>query len=899
MAGGPMAYEGPPASTLRESRPAPGALCLLAPHTSSPWKASRGVHTFLRIRPSSPSSHGGPPCIGLLGGPAEGERGTPLQQHASVLHAVTMGAPSSLMDPRRRLSSGLKSLPSLTLGRTRAVTCVYPEGGLLPQGSAKGPPILGPLPSSAPPEAPRAAVMVLPAASQGPTAAESRGPPTQKRALLCPHQGPPRKAPLSIALGPPSLHQGGAGSGGALPVCGESCLGQKGYEGPFRFGGLLEPHALQEEVFQRVGLPAAEALLSGLNACIAVHGASGSGKTYTMVGPLAGAPKGLRRSSTSKSSSSSSSSRSSGSSGSDWGLALRTIDYVMRALEGLQVEGTPPRPAAEVWLSATEVYCDKLRDLLGAARSFKGDPPGPSGVGPLLGGAPPLRVRSAADAVAAVSRAFAQRVSRETAANSSSSRSHAILTLSIVTPGAAKGGPRLCLLDLAGAERQQRAEMPGAPQGAPTHLSHPSWHQGPPKALLALEAASISKSLTAFMAVIAALGRHCAAARNGSRPFSRGALSGRLLQPELDSNKALTAQEPHKKTAATCLPHYTQLRRAFEGPSAHGKNGEAAGDLMGLQGPPLRPAQQLPGWPLVPFRDSCLTMLLREVLDGCGHVALVFTVSSKGSSRSPTLQTLRFSSLASLLGPFALKGRRGPLNAHKGCTAKSVGAPLERALTTTQLSATDLEAAAAAATAAARASAVAAAATAPAAAIAAAAQAPEQSRQTVQQRSSRIPLAARGDPATAGGGSRHQRASGGPLAGPPSSANFVSLAREPSLIMGPPTARHKGRSNAAEARGTAPKETLRPQQPAHKTVSQASPVKGPPGTPPKGPSNGFSNAEVGRAAAEDAQKTVNQGAFCSGQAKRQAVHRAATGQRNKDGSILADSAAAAAAAAAN
>lgn len=48
--------------------------------------------------------------------------------------------------------------------------------------------------------------------------------------------------------------------------------------------------------------------------------------------------------------------------------------------------------------------------------------------------------------------------------------------------------------------------------------------------------------------------------------------------------------------------------------------------------------------------ESAAKLLLVRLQDGCGHVALVFTVGSKASDRGPTLQTLRFAALASRLG---------------------------------------------------------------------------------------------------------------------------------------------------------------------------------------------------------------------------------------------------------
>lgn len=42
--------------------------------------------------------------------------------------------------------------------------------------------------------------------------------------------------------------------------------------------------------------------------------------------------------------------------------------------------------------------------------------------------------------------------------------------------------------------------------------------------------------------------------------------------------------------------------------------------------------------------------LMLPLQDGCGHVSMVFTVSSKAADRNATLQTLRFAALVSRLG---------------------------------------------------------------------------------------------------------------------------------------------------------------------------------------------------------------------------------------------------------
>ncbi|KAL8271572.1 hypothetical protein Esti_004478 [Eimeria stiedai] len=786
MAGGPLAPQGPPAA--KGSVAGAKTLSLLS-SVLDPLKPCGGVHTFLRIRPPSPSSTEEPPCIGYLCAPIEPSSVAPPRQleppqGRSLLPAAAQGGPSSSVRSGQPHAKNFSGLPSLTIGRTRALTSIPMEDEPLLKKALEGKPCEPPNSARSHGACSSAAVMVLPAS------VERIAAPAGKGYSLKRQRGPATEAPLYVGADACASARGGPELAFAsLPVCDEGCVGQKGFEGPFKFGGLLQPHATQDDVFQRVGRPAADALLQGLNACIAVHGASGSGKTYTMVGPHIGTSSRLRRSSSITSSSSSSTSRSSSS----WGLALRTIDFVMRALEARQKGADPSSPCPEVWLSAGEVYCDKLRDLLGPPKNPQADlrTPGlalPTGV---LGAPRPLRVHSAAEAVSAALSAFTQRVSRDTAANSSSSRSHAILTLSVAYPGAARTGSRLYLLDLAGAERQQYAETWGIPQrAAPAFQS--SRHHPPPKALLALEAASISKSLTAFMAVIAALGRQCAAAklRGGNSRKVKGLPHDRPLQPKCEGSQATPVKKPLR--SASTRPYKGPLDGP---PAAKGTVPERAGGLGDLLGAPRMSLQAQPsGGPHMRFRDSRLTMALKEVLgivigrpffdptrawrallelllllllvslvrqDGCGHVALVFTVNGKGSSRGPTLQTLRFAALASLLGPFALKGSRGPTNGERGLVLRGqrLTRPAEAPTATRPSNAKS-------------------------AATPAATTAPHKATKPCSQPlRPRRPLAVRTIATAAGALPRIQRAHKTPL-GPPflPSANFVSLAREPTLI---------------------------------------------------------------------------------------------------------------------
>ena len=52
----------------------------------------------------------------------------------------------------------------------------------------------------------------------------------------------------------------------------------------FHFDGIIDVNATQDEVFEKVGVPAVHNLVEGFNSTIIVYGETGSGKTFTLTG---------------------------------------------------------------------------------------------------------------------------------------------------------------------------------------------------------------------------------------------------------------------------------------------------------------------------------------------------------------------------------------------------------------------------------------------------------------------------------------------------------------------------------------------------------------------------------------------------------------------------------------
>lgn len=284
-----------------------------------------GVHTFLRIRPRSPTCIHEPPCFCILetGGPGGPPASAamrpatvmplkPQRPHGPQEHQGPQGpeGPQKLLVPLHESSpkegrgyfeaktfqwgpqkplkatesaEGLKGfpclggLPSLVAGKTRALTLPPEITGALPRGGP-GDHLPEGFQSGAPEPYGKVSVVVLPSQGGAPGGA-FRGPCADKqRSIPFPTHGDLRPAQQG-RLKPASTRQrqpqvAGAFSDGVARPPEDTAKGARepprGFEGPFTFGGLLGEGAPQSAVFERVGKPAAEAVLAGLNACIAV-----------------------------------------------------------------------------------------------------------------------------------------------------------------------------------------------------------------------------------------------------------------------------------------------------------------------------------------------------------------------------------------------------------------------------------------------------------------------------------------------------------------------------------------------------------------------------------------------------------------------------------------------------
>ncbi|XP_076293820.1 osmotic avoidance abnormal protein 3 isoform X2 [Lasioglossum baleicum] len=247
----------------------------------------------------------------------------------------------------------------------------------------------------------------------------------------------------------------------------------------YQFDAAFAPEASTESVYENVGSVIVEAVLDGYNGTVFAYGQTGCGKSHTMRG-----------------------------------FIDRALDHIF---EATSTASKDMRYLA--LLSYLEIYNEKLRDLLQDGNSdllmLKEDPNRGTYV---AGGLREVTVKDAQECARLVEQGDRRRALAATKMNAASSRSHAVLTLSLETlainednqsENNVKRG-RLHLVDLAGSERQTRTGATG------DRLK---------------EAASINLSLSALGNVISAL-----AAGHGRHVPYRDSKLTRLLRDSLGGN---------------------------------------------------------------------------------------------------------------------------------------------------------------------------------------------------------------------------------------------------------------------------------------------------------------------------------------------------------------------------
>jgi hypothetical protein len=300
----------------------------------------------------------------------------------------------------------------------------------------------------------------------------------------------------------------------------------------------------QEDVWRAV-FPKVEKVLEGYNATIFTYGMTGSGKTFTMLGPRLMSVAWEERSP----------SFHEVCECEKRGIVPRTVQFIFERLR--QANGENTASNFRVKMSYMQVYRERCYDLLQPATSapplkVREDPSSSSSTGVYVENLTEAPLQSVEDCLKKLLYGSSNIAFRSTAYNEQSSRSHVILTLIVEQTRSVKDGlvrqSKIHLVDLAGNERWE------------------AFGQGPMSPGHARELTSINQSLHTLGNCIQALSQPAQISKRDSKPLQ-----------------------------------------------AH-----------------------------VPYRNSVLTMLLRDSLGGSSLTLMLCTISSCSLYQMQSLCTLRF-----------------------------------------------------------------------------------------------------------------------------------------------------------------------------------------------------------------------------------------------------------------
>ena len=192
----------------------------------------------------------------------------------------------------------------------------------------------------------------------------------------------------------------------------------------YAFDHAFETAITQQAVFEGTAQRVIPDVLRGCNACVFAYGATGSGKTYTMMGGGDSSP----------------------------GVVLLTVDDIFARISEMSEEH------ATVTMQYCEIYNEAIKDLLEPSNTALDvrEAPGPRGT--FVAGAAVVPVNSRAELEALIYKGNLYRTTEATNVNEVSSRSHAVLQLRFemtprFDPSAGTRCGKLSMIDLAGSER--------------------------------------------------------------------------------------------------------------------------------------------------------------------------------------------------------------------------------------------------------------------------------------------------------------------------------------------------------------------------------------------------------------------------------------------------------------
>ncbi|KAF0882898.1 KIF19 protein, partial [Crocuta crocuta] len=212
-------------------------------------------------------------------------------------------------------------------------------------------------------------------------------------------------------------------------------------EKTFIFDTVFDQHASQEDVYRATTQHLVEGVISGYNATVFAYGPSGAGKTHTMLGMDA-----------------------------EPGIYLRTLSDLFWAIE------TCGCGDCSVSMSYLEIYNEVIRDLLNPSSGFL-DLREDSRGSIQIPGITEVSTSNAQEIMQLLTKGNRQRTQEPTATNRTSSRSHAVLQVTVRQRS--HGSPlaeevrigRLFMVDLAGSERASQTQNRGKRMKEGAHIN--------------------------------------------------------------------------------------------------------------------------------------------------------------------------------------------------------------------------------------------------------------------------------------------------------------------------------------------------------------------------------------------------------------------------------------------
>lgn len=187
----------------------------------------------------------------------------------------------------------------------------------------------------------------------------------------------------------------------------------------------------QADVYKEVAKPLIENVISGYNATVFAYGATGAGKTFTMLGT-----------------------------DSEPGIMARALNDLFFAMDK-----TKEDMKYKVSMSYFEIYNEMIRDLLNPSSGFLELREDSKGV--VVAGISEVQAKKTSEVMDLLMMGNKQRTSEPTAANKTSSRSHAILQVTVTQKSRVKNTidefrvGKLFMIDLAGSERAAQTKNRG------------------------------------------------------------------------------------------------------------------------------------------------------------------------------------------------------------------------------------------------------------------------------------------------------------------------------------------------------------------------------------------------------------------------------------------------------